>query len=403
MSGSSSVPRPTFTPQGFQAPSEADILDGVQADYSAAFGGNLNPALETPQGQLASSETAVIGNKNDQFLYFTNQVDPAFAEGRMQDGIARIYFIERFPARPTVVPVVIGGLPSVLITAGTLIQAEDGNLYAAIEDGQIGSNGTVTMSFACTVPGPIPCPPQVFTIYQAVPGWDTALSTVDGALGRLVEGRAEFEERRSASVALNGRGSLPSVRAAVLSVPNVLDAYVTQNVTGAPVTIGGFTLVAHSIYVAVLGGTSAAIGRAIWNAMDPGCDYNGGNTVTVTDTSYDPPYPSYVVKFQRPDLIPIHFQVTIAAGTAVPADAQAQIQAAIVDAFGGGDGMQRARIGGTIYASRFYAPVAKLGGWAQIISIGIRKGPTGPFVNSVVMDIDEAPTAAPENITMVTA
>ncbi|TIR78119.1 MAG: hypothetical protein E5X19_32455, partial [Mesorhizobium sp.] len=72
-------------------------------DINGAFGGVLNPALNTPQGQLASSETAVIDEVNSTFLYFTNQVDPAYATGRMQDAIARIYFIERNPAQPTVV------------------------------------------------------------------------------------------------------------------------------------------------------------------------------------------------------------------------------------------------------------------------------------------------------------
>ena len=53
-----SVPTATFGPQGFVAPAEADILAGVQADFTTAFGGNLNPALNTPQGQIASSMTA---------------------------------------------------------------------------------------------------------------------------------------------------------------------------------------------------------------------------------------------------------------------------------------------------------------------------------------------------------
>ena len=55
MSGTTSVPQPTFGATGFQAPAESDILAGVLADMSAALGGNLNTALSTPQGQLASS------------------------------------------------------------------------------------------------------------------------------------------------------------------------------------------------------------------------------------------------------------------------------------------------------------------------------------------------------------
>src|SRR5580693_2259582 len=95
------VPPITFGPTGFQAPADSDILAGVQADIDAAFGGGLNPGLSTPQGQLASSQAAIISEANATFLYQANQVDPSYASGRMQDAIGRIYFLQRNPALPT--------------------------------------------------------------------------------------------------------------------------------------------------------------------------------------------------------------------------------------------------------------------------------------------------------------
>ena len=45
-----SVPQPTFGPTGYIIlPAESAILTGVFADINAAFGGNLNPGLTTPQ------------------------------------------------------------------------------------------------------------------------------------------------------------------------------------------------------------------------------------------------------------------------------------------------------------------------------------------------------------------
>jgi hypothetical protein len=77
----SSVPDVTFTPTGLVLPAESDILAGVLSDMNAAFGGNLNPSLSTPQGQLASSTAAIVGAKNDLFAQFVNQIDPATATG----------------------------------------------------------------------------------------------------------------------------------------------------------------------------------------------------------------------------------------------------------------------------------------------------------------------------------
>ena len=64
----STVPQPTFGDNGFVAPAESDILTAVENDINAAFGGALNMELSTPQGQLASSETAIIGDVNAMFL-----------------------------------------------------------------------------------------------------------------------------------------------------------------------------------------------------------------------------------------------------------------------------------------------------------------------------------------------
>ena len=78
----SSVPVIAFAPTGPVIPVESAILAGVQADMNAAFGGNLNPSLTTPQGQLATSLAAIIANKNAEIAYYLNQTDPATASGR---------------------------------------------------------------------------------------------------------------------------------------------------------------------------------------------------------------------------------------------------------------------------------------------------------------------------------
>lgn len=378
MSGSSSVPSPSFGPVGFIAPAEQDILNGALADMNAALGGGMNTALETPQGQLASSLTAIIGNKNDQFVAITQGVDPAYADGRMQDGIARIYFIERNPAQPTVVQVTCTGIVGVVIPAGSLAQAVDGNLYQATTSGTIGADGTVAMSFACVTTGPIACPTaSLTTIYRTVTGWDTITNAADGVVGNDVETRRAFELRRQQSVARNSVGSIPAVQGTVLNVPNVLDAYTTDNPTSSPIVVDGVTLVPNSLYVCVAGGDPQAIAKAIWTKKMPGCAMSGNATITVLDdnSGYSPPYPAYNITYQQAVPQQFTFIVRITASVLVPQDALTQIQNVILAAFAGSDGGARARIGSTVYASRFYSGIASLGLWAEIISIKI--GSTG--------------------------
>lgn len=372
MATTTNVPSPTFGAAGFVAPSESAILAGVQADINAAFGGNINPQLSTPQGQLAQSMTAIVGEANNQFLAIANGVDPAYAAGRMQDAIGRIYFITRNPAQSTVVQVLCTGLVGTVIPAGALVIATDGNIYTCTQAGTIPIGGSITLGFACNVTGPIACPANSVTaIYQAIPGWDTVNNVAPGIVGNNVESRSAFEQRRSQAVAANSVGSTSSILGAVLLVPGVLDAYVLDNSSNAPLVVGDYTLAANSIYVAVVGGVAAAVAQAIWSKKAPGCSYNGNTTVSVTDNNptYIAPYPTYSVKFQTPAALNVLFAVNLVAGPNVPSNAALLVQAAIISAFSGGDGGPRARIGSTMLATRFIAPVAALGPWVQIRSL----------------------------------
>jgi hypothetical protein len=411
MSGSTNVPRPQWTDQGFVPPTEQDVLTGVNADLNTAFGGNLNTGTAdggqtnpTPQGQLAAAFTAIIGDKDAQFVYYTNQVDPSYASGRMQDGIARIYFITRNPALATVVTATCTGEVETAIEAGAMAQASDGNLYICQSDGTIGPTGTVDLQFACALPGPITCPAGSLTkIYKMIPGWDSISNAADGVIGRNEETRAEFEAKRAASVAKNSVGMLTSAVGVVLAVPGVLDAYVTENPTSAPVVRGGVTIAANALYVAAVGGTDADVAKAIWTKKSPGCVYAAGNTtVTVLDDNagYNPPYPAYAVTFTRPSAAAIAFSVTMVNSTAVPSDALARVQAAIFAAFTGADGGLHARIGDTIYASRFYGVIASLGPWARIITLQIGIEPSPVFADQVTLRINQVPTMDPANVTL---
>ncbi len=400
---STSVPPVEFTPTGLVVPQEAEILAGVQTDFNDAFGGNLNPALNTPQGQLASSTAAIVADANAVFAEFVNQVDPDTADGFMQDNIARIYFLVRSPGVPTVVACTCIGAFGTVIPVGALAQDSSGNRYTCIDGGSIPISGSIVLSFANVADGPTPCPANTLTtIYRAIPGWDTINNPGAGVLGRLVETRAEFEFRRANSVALNAHGSKESIYGAVFNVEDVLDVFVTENVTAAVVNYGptNYPLAPHSVYVGVVGGEGEAVAQAIYTKKDLGCNMNGNTTVVVPDTSYTPPYPTYNITFNRPTPLPIFFRVELADSASLPSNIIDLVRAAVIASFTGADGSQRVRIGALILASKFYAPVSNIGPEVSILSILI--GVTSPgALNSITAGIDQAPTVDAANILVV--
>ncbi|WP_246856596.1 hypothetical protein [Acetobacter vaccinii] len=334
--GTTSVPAPTLTSAGFVAPAESDILTGALADMNAALGGNASTALSTPQGQLAMSFTAALGDAYDQMLALFNGVDPDRAQGRMQDAIGNLYFLSRK-----------------------------------------GASATGLGDFACTVTGAVACPAGSIALYQSVPGLTGITNPAAGVNGAEEEGRIAFEKRRAASVAANAMGFLGALNGAVRAVAGVTDAYVTDNSTAQTQVVGGVSLAPHSLYVCVNGGADADVALAILRKKPPGCAYTGATTVTVTDPDSTAAVPlRYDVSFTRATPTPVYMTVTLGSSATVPATVEQDVRAAVLAAFAVDTS---ATIGGTLYASAYYAAVAALGSWARVVGItlGLDPSPTG--------------------------
>lgn len=395
------VPSVVIDANGITLPQETDILSGVQADINQAFGGGVNQGLTTPQGQLAQSVTAIIGDKNDQIAEVVNNVDPDKAAGRWQDAIGRIYFLERIAASGTVVTGTCTGLVGTVIPANSAAQDANGYIYYTLADATIPSSGSVDVDFQNSTTGPIACPiGNLSKIYAAVPGWDRVTNAAAGTLGTDVESRADFEYRRRLSVAANGVNSAQSILGRVLAVSDVLDAFVVDNPSGSVVNYGAtnYPLAAHSVYVAVVGGAAADVAAAIWGKKPLGCSYNGDTSYVIEDTDgYEKPYPQYTVTWQTPDATPAFFKIQIANDPLLPANIIDLVRAAVVNAFNGADGGSRARIGSTIYAGRYYAGVAAVNTNVNIESITMGFTSAAAAV-SLAFGIDQRPTLDSSNI-----
>jgi len=395
------VPAIQLTTNGPVLPLESAVLAGVQADINAAFGGGVNPGLTTPQGQLAQSLTAIIGDKNNQVLAISNQVNPDVADGRWQDAIGRIYFLNRIAASGTVVAATCIGLVGTVIPAGSVAQDANGYLYNSTASATIPASGQVTVQFQCQTMGPVTCQiGALSTIYTAVQGWDRIANSTAGAPGQNVETRAEFEARRRLSVAVNAVNSVQAVYGAVLSVPNVLDAFVIDNPTGATVLYGAtnYPLLPHSLFVSAVGGDAASIAAAIWSKKAVGCDYNGNTSYVVYDTSYNQPQPQYTVTWETPAPVQCYVAVQIQASNLLPSNVAQLIAQAVLASFTGADGGTSARIGSSIYAGRYYAGVSATNENVNILSIMLSTSPTTINQNSITFGIDQYPTLDISNI-----
>lgn len=402
------VPDNTITENGVLVPDVADILAGRLTDMTAALGGGASQSLSSPQGQLAQSDTEIIAQVNDKLLCLFNQINPDYSTGRFQDGIGRIYFMERISAQGTVVTATCIGKVGTLIPAGSSAVDISGYIYQSIDNATIPASGSIDVQFVNTITGPHPCAAGTLNqIYRAVSGWDSVINDNPGVVGVDVESRIAFETRRKQSVARNSRNQDASVLSALLATSGVLDAYVWSNRTGSTVNKGttNFPVLPHSIYICVYGGSDEDVAESIFGTYNPGANLNGASTFTVYDNvNYQPPYPEYEMQWQKATPTRVYFKIQLDASLNPPSDITQQVKDMVSNVFNGGyEGIGKARIGAAINSGKYYAPVISISPdtvGVLLLQVSL-DGVT--YTPAVTMGIDQVPTiqGSDINVTLV--
>lgn len=391
------IPQITITDNGYYAPPTEEVNAGVWTVLKSALGDNLSQVQGTPQYQLATALTAIITNKDNQFVELANQFDPRFAKGIYQDATGELYFMQRKQATKSVAPVTFTGLNGVVIPVGFLLQDVAGNIWETTGVYNIGNTGTVTGQVIAQNAGAIEANVNsITTIISALSGLDSVTNNDSAIAGYNEEDRADFELRRQESVALNGKMTDAATRGAVLALPNVVDCYVRSNPTDATVTVGktNYPLIRNSIVVSVVGGIDYDIAEQALIKAGTGCSFNGNTTVTVYDNTY-PNYPiPYTVKILRPDFLNVYIQVTVLDIAKVTVQDQNAIKNAILSGLSTGE--LKSRIGGTIIPANYMCGLPSVG----IVALKVSTDNT-TWLDKLTVGIDQFPSVDQFRISIV--
>jgi len=351
------IPNIQFTAQGIEAPTREAVTNGLWALMRQAFGPNITQDARTPQGQLVTSLTAVITDRDTQFIELANNFDPRYSFGKFQEALGAIYFLSRSQATRSVVSLEFTGLAGSIVPVGAQVQDDNGNIWETTETGAVSvATGTVTLLARAQVPGPIQAATgTINNLLDTLPGIDRAENTVPAVPGSNEESRADFELRRAESVAANSRLTNSAVYGAVFDLTDVIDVRVVDNPSDDAITVGAtnYPMIRNSLLVSVVGGDDYEIAGKIMAKGGTGCSFMGNTEVLWKDTdNYDDGFPpEYDVKFLRPDITPLYFDIRVADYASIT---NPQITAArqnIADQLA--SGARRARIGGTVVASSF--------------------------------------------------
>jgi hypothetical protein len=301
---------------GVIVPDTSDTLALVQDEFRTAFGADISVSADTPQGVLITGEVLARDNVVRNNAALANQINPNMAEGKFLDAIwALTGGARRVATRSTIADVALAGVAGTIIPAGAQAKTSDGNLFETTGAAILDATGAATVDMQSVEFGPVAADASSLTlIVSSVLGWETVTNANAAVLGASTETDQAARARRRATLALQGVALPEAILSAVYATEGVKSAVFRENYTDASIVIEGVTLVEHSIYVAVDGGTDLDVATALLANKSLGAAWNGNTTVDVTEPSSGQ---EYEVKFTRPDAVVIYIKVTARSDAAI--------------------------------------------------------------------------------------
>lgn len=295
---------------GVIVPDTSTILTGVQDEYKSAFNDNdLIVTSDTPQGVLITAEALARVAEINNNAALANQINPNIAGGVFLDAIMALTGVERAAATPTIVSnVSLTGVATTVIPAGTQAKTSDDDIFETITLVTLAADGTALVDFQSVEDGPIPCPADALNIIVTnVLGWETVNNDSNGVLGTTTQSDQATRALRQNTLGFQGVSLPVAITSALYNVPGVTSLFFQENIAATTEVINDITMVSHSIYACVDGGTDLDVASALLENKSSGAAWNGDTSVDVIEPASGQ---TYAILFDRPTPVGILVKVT---------------------------------------------------------------------------------------------
>lgn len=285
---------------GVIVPDTSTLRDEVVAEWRSSFGQDLPVTSETPQGVIITMEVeardAMVRNNAE----VANQINPDLAGGVWLDALWALTGGSRGGAsRSRLDGVEFRGTALTLIPAGSIaiVQGSGAQFYTTANI-LLDGTGFATGTMESVNTGPIAAPiGQLVEVASSVLGWEQVINPNAAELGRVVESDISGRRRRRQTLALQSVSMAEAITSRLYNVDDVRSLSYRENITNAPIVIDGITLVPHSIYVCVDGGSDADVASALLETKSGGANWNGLVSLNLVEPASGQ---IYEVKFDRP-------------------------------------------------------------------------------------------------------
>lgn len=361
----------TVNEQGFTATDLSEYLERIQANWKSIFGEELSFDDDTPQGEWTGAEALTLVEFDEVLADIAASLDIDQAKGVQLDNLCAILSILRKGETKSNVNAQLTGVPLSFIASGSKAKLTTGEVFVLKEAVTLDASGEGVGFFEAEDSGAINIPVNTLTkIVTPVAGWETVDNSAQGASGTATEEDYVFKKRYYLQLAINAVTPIEAVIAGVYSLDGVVEVTGVENDTGAAKTIDGIEIAAHTIAIAVLGGSDSEIAAMIRQKKTLGTPTQGDTTVNVAVTK---PNSTTVIQnldinFYRVTEIPIEIAIELETDARFPSNGDDQIKEYLKAYFDGSDQftedfeLDGMSIAESVYKARLYTPINRVPG-----------------------------------------
>lgn len=300
------------TSTGLIVPDTATLLEEVKDEWREVYGADVILDPETTQGAIVVMDNEVRDASVRNNVAVANQINPDYSGGVFLDAVWALTRGSRKGATRSTIPgVILGGQTGTLVPANAVaIVTTSGARFLSVSAVVIGAvtPGVATVDFIAESYGPIAViAGGLNAVASGVLGWETVSNPNPAVPGRLAESDVAGRRRRRLTLALQSVAMPEAIISALYAIEEVDSLTFRENIKSTTQVIDGISLLPHSIWVCVRGGTDLQIATALLEAKGIGPNYNGVVAVSVVEPASGQ---TYIVNFDRPTLVTLFVRVT---------------------------------------------------------------------------------------------
>jgi len=274
---------------GLQTSTREEVVTALETGFKDIYGNDINLDSDSLDGQLINILAQAIVDNYDLINQVLNSVNPDNAIGRALDQRVGLTGIQRQGGTysrtnisiTTNKALTLYGLDQEVEEVFT-VSDDEGNEWELLETYVFGSGATTALLFQSSIEGQVLTTPNTITKPVTIILGVETINNPDPqtVIGEDEETDEELRLRRQISTSINAQGYLESLRAMLLNISGITDAFVYENNTDATDIDG---VPSHSIWVIVSGNyDQESVAQAIYQKRNAGCGMFGTNIYNVT-------------------------------------------------------------------------------------------------------------------------